>query len=111
MANSFKLKTKTNVGTTALTVYTANTANLSSTILVGLVCSNTTSSAVEADVQIENDDGDNVYVVKDAPIPAKGSLEVLSGGKIVMEPDDVMKVTSSAVSSIDVSLSIMEITT
>ena len=110
MANTFKLKTKTGIGTSATTVYTADTGSLSSTIIVGLVCSNTTASAIEADVQIENNDGDNIYVVKDAPIPAKSALETLGGGKMVLEANDLVKVTSSAASSIDVALSIMEIT-
>ena len=69
-----------------------------------------TASAIEADVQIENNDGDNTYVVKDAPIPAKSALETLGGGKMVLEANDIVKVTSSAASSIDVALSIMEIT-
>jgi hypothetical protein len=111
MANTFKLKTKTGIGTTPTTIYTASTGSLSATIVVGLVCSNITASAVDTDVQIENDDGDNIYIVKDAPIPAKGSLEALGGGKIVLEANDLVKVTSSAASSVDVALSIMEITT
>ena len=57
-----------------------------------------------------NNDGDNIYVVKDAPIPAKSALETLGGGKMVLEASDLIKVTSSAASSIDVALSIMEIT-
>ena len=49
-------------------------------------------------------------VVIDVPIPAGGSLESLGGGKLVLQTTDILRVTSDTASSLDVSLSIMEIT-
>jgi len=45
-----------------------------------------------------------------APIPAGGSLETLGGGKLVLQTTDILRVTSDTASSLDVALSIMEIT-
>jgi hypothetical protein len=69
------------------------------------------SSQIEVDVQVENNDGDNVYLIKAAPIPVGSSLVVVGGEqKVVMNASDVLKVTSNTASSADVALSILEIT-
>jgi hypothetical protein len=69
------------------------------------------TSQIEVDVQLENNDGDNIYIVKDAPIPVGSSLVVVGGEqKVVMNASDVLKVTSNVASSADVALSILEIT-
>jgi hypothetical protein len=49
-------------------------------------------------------------VIKDAPIPVGGSLEIMSGNKIVVETTDVVKVSSSIADKISATMSIMEIT-
>ena len=119
MANTFRLHTADAIGTSAVTVYTVGSGI--STIILGLILGNVTGSAVNATVTLESntdhDDGagsdfnnDNVELVTNAPIPAGGSLESLGGGKLVLQTTDVLKVTSDTASSIDVALSIMEIT-
>ena len=105
MANTFKLKTDTNVTTTA-TIYTVGGST--TTVILGLVLGNTTTSQVTVTVTLENNDGDNVALVTNAPIPAGSSLEMLAGNKVVMETSDVLKVAASGAT--DVALSIMEIT-
>jgi len=109
MANTFKLVTDTAVGTSAATVYTcpASTA----TTVIGLSLANIISTSITADIQVENNDGDNIYIVKDAPIPIGGALVAIGGDqKLVLNSSDVLKVTSSDASSVDVALSILEIT-
>ena len=109
MANAFKLKTDTAVGTSAATIYTCPSST--ETTIIGLAIANIVSSQIAVDVQIENNDGDNIYVVKAAPVPAGSSLVVVGGDqKVVLEANDVLKVTSDTASSADVSLSILEIT-
>ena len=115
MANTFKVKTKAAVGTSAATVYTVPSSPSTTTIVLGLVLGNVTGSAINATVTVESDTSDtetnaNVELVTNAPIPAGGSLETLGGGKLVLQQTDVLKVTSDTASSIDVALSIMEIT-
>ena len=105
MANTFKLKTDTSV-TSAATIYTVGGST--TTVILGLILGNTTTSQVTATVTLENNDGDNVALITNAPIPAGSSLEMLSGNKVVMETSDVLKVAASGAT--DVALSIMEIT-
>ena len=109
MANSFKLGTDTGVGTSAATVHTC--AGSTETTIIGMSIANIHTSQIEVDVQLENNDGDNIYIVKDAPIPVGSSLVVVGGEqKVVMNASDVLKVTSNVASSADVALSILEIT-
>jgi len=109
MANAFKLVTDTGVGTSAATIYTCPSST--ETTIIGLSIANIVTSQIEIDVQIENNDGDNVYIIKDAPVPVGSSLVVVGGDqKVVMNASDVLKVTSSASTSADVTLSILEIT-
>ena len=115
MANTFKVKTNGAMPSSAgtpLTLYTVP----STTTAVGLsltLC-NIHTAAVTASVQLVSDTSDtetnaNVELVTNAPIPAGGSLETLGGGKLVLQTTDVLKVTSDTASSIDATLSIMEI--
>ena len=66
------------------------------------------------DVHIESDTSDtetnsNVHAIKDAPIPAGSTLEVMAGNKVVLQTTDVLKIDCD-VAKIDATLSIMEIT-
>jgi hypothetical protein len=109
MANSFKLVTDTGVGTSAATVHTG--AGSTETTIIGMSIANIHTSQIEVDVQLENNDGDNIYIIKDAPVPVGSSLVVVGGEqKVVMNASDVLKVTSNVASSADVALSILEIT-
>lgn len=109
MANAFKLVTDTGVGASAATIYTCPSST--ETTIIGLSIANIVTSQIEVDVQLENNDGDNVYIIKDAPVPVGSSLVVVGGDqKVVMNASDVLKVTSSASTSADVTLSILEIT-
>ena len=109
MPNTFKLKTVNNIGTSDSDVYTVPSAT--STTVIGMNLANITSSAITADITLVNNDGPNVSIVKSAPIPVGGSLVAIGGDqKLVMEASDIIKVKSSAATSIDVALSILEIT-
>jgi len=80
------------------------------TIVIGLTCTNTTGSAITANVFLANATA-NTYIVANAPISSGASLIPIGGDqKIVMITGDKMYVQSSASSSIDAILSIMEIT-
>ncbi len=110
MANTFKLVTKSGAATsagTAQTIFTATTK----TVLLGISVANIISNSITMDIQMETDTGTNndVYIGKGIPVPSGASLNALTG-KIIMENTDVLKVTASADNSIDVALSLMEIT-
>lgn len=113
MANTFKLKTDANSTTSLSSVYTVPASTTA--IVIGCTLSNTSANAITADVKIVTDsssgeNADDVYIVKGAPIPQGGSLEVMSGNKIVLEAADALQTLSSASNALDVVLSIMEIT-
>ena len=110
MANTFKLKTDTAVGTTLTTVYTVPAST--TTVVIGAVLSNITAGQVKANVQIvtassTGENADDVFLVRELPIPSGSSFELMEG-KVVMETGDMFKVESDTASSIDVALSIME---
>ena len=111
MANAFKLVTKTGVGASLTDVHTGQSSPATETTIIGLTIANIVSSQIEVDVQLVNNDGDNVYLIKAAPIPVGSSLVVVGGEqKVVMNSSDILKVESNTASSADVALSILEIT-
>ena len=114
MANTFKVITKAGV-TTLDVIYTV--ASSTTTVVLGLVLGNTTTSQVTATVTLNTDtssrSGANdeanqaVELITNAPIPVGSSLELLAGNKVVLETTDEIKVSASGAT--DVCLSIMEI--
>ena len=112
MANTFKLKTKAGV-TTLATVYTVPSST--TTVVLGLLIGNTTSSAITSTVTISSDTSDtetnaDVEIITTAPIPGNSSLEIMSGNKIILQAADVIQVKSDTTNGVDAILSIMEIT-
>ena len=87
MANTFKSNTKLNVGTDAVTSTNATvvTASGSSTlVLLSILLSNTSASSVQVDVALVKSGGaDDTHLIKNAPVPAGSSLEIISGSKII----------------------------
>ena len=120
MANDFKRFAKPSVGTStgasADAVYTvpagAGSTALES-IVIGITLANKSSSGVTASVFLDNEDGSNdVFIVKDATVPAGSSLEVMSGNKIVVQNDgsnaDVIRVSCNTGSSLDALITVLE---
>ena len=116
MANTFKIKTNdampTSAGTT-LTLYTVPSST--TTIVLGLMLCNVDTSQRLVDVQIVSDTSvtetnQTVFAIKDAPIPAGSTLEVMAGNKVVLQTTDVLKIDCDVAAKIDATLSIMEIT-
>lgn len=105
MANTFKNALARNVGTTAVTVYTAPSSTTS--ICIELDVCNTTGSGVTCDAYITSG-GNNYYIVKGTPVPVGGSLQIVAGQKIVLTNGDLLKVVSSVAGSLDVIGSILE---
>ena len=108
MPNNFKNATNTGIGTNLTSVYTAG-SGVTATI-IGMTCANTTNSSVNVTVKVTDTSASaTASVVSIAPIPSGGSLVVVGGNqKLVLETGDILKVQSSASSSIDVVLSILE---
>ena len=110
MANTFTRKTSQNVGATPDIIGNYTVPSSTTTIVIGLTCTNTTGSAITANVFLANATA-NTYIVANAPISSGASLIPVGGDqKIVMITGDKIYVQSSAATSIDAILSIMEIT-
>jgi hypothetical protein len=118
MANDFKRFTvssvNTSVGASASAVYTVpSSGSAMESIVIGITLANKTSTGVTASVFLDNYSGSNdVYIVKDATIPAGSSLEVMSGNKIVVQGDgsanDVIRVSSGTATAVDATISVLE---
>ena len=121
MANTFKVVTFAAEPSSAGTPYKMYTvAGSTTTVVLGLILTNIHSSAVTVEVELVSDTANrcganNVtnttsFLVKDVTIPAGSSLELLSGGKVVMETTDYLNIDCSVSDKVSGSLSIMEIT-
>ena len=54
--------------------------------------------------------GEDIKLLKNAPVPQGSSLEFMGGYKVVLEATDTVTVDSDTNNSIDAALTIMEIT-
>jgi|TARA_R110002096_G_scaffold393382_1_gene588384 hypothetical protein len=129
MANTFLRKTSKNIGTSYFQVG-ANLAGLqgngnpqtgaytvgsnTTTTVIGLSVANVTGTSVEVDVALSAtmaNTTNDVALASSVPIPS-GSVLVLVGGdqKLNLATSDLIKVKSSAATSLDVVMSILEIT-
>ena len=108
MANTFKLKTKANVGVTTTPVYVVPSAT--TTVVIGVTLANTSGQGINVGVGINRGSSDDISVMKNVPIPQGSSLEFMQGNKVVLETTDTLVAESDVNNSLDVALTIMEIT-
>ena len=108
MANTFKLKTKANVGVTTSNVYAVPSAT--TTVVIGVTLANTSGSSINVGVGVTRASTDDVNLMKNVPIPQGSSFEFMGGNKVVLETTDTFTAESDVNNSLDVALTIMEIT-
>ena len=108
MANTFKLKTKANVGVTTSNVYVVPSAT--TTVVIGVTLANTSGSSINVGVGVTRASTDDVKLMKNVPIPQGSSFEFMAGNKVVLETTDTLTAESDVNNSLDVALTIMEIT-
>ena len=119
MANTFKVVTfaaEPNSAGSPYTIYTV--PGSTTTVVIGLVLANIHSSAVPAEVELVSTtsgggraaNNGTSFLVKDVNIPNGSSLEILSGGKVILETGDLLRVDCSVADKLSGTLSIMEIT-
>jgi len=88
------------------------------TVVLGLIISNVHTSQVTASVKLVSDTSGGgrtatnttTFLLSSAPIPVGGSLEILSGNKVVLETTDKLQIDCSVADKVSITLSIMEIT-
>ena len=122
MANTFKTVTFAAEPASAGTPYVMYTAGSGvTTVVLGLVLANIHTAQVTTTVRLVSDTANRAVtnntangtsiIVKDAPIPVGGSLELLAGNKVVLETTDQITIDCSVADKLSGTLSIMEITT
>lgn len=109
MANTFKLKTKANVGVNTVGIYTA-TSPVTATVVIGITLSNVSAQGINVGIGITRPSSDDINLMKNVPVPQGSALEFMQGNKLVLEADDTITVKSDVNNSLDVALTIMEIT-
>ena len=111
MANTFKIDTKSSVsnagtGNTGTNVVTAGVS--ATLVLLSCLISNKTGTSANVDVFLVTSSGDDVFLIKNAPVPAGSSLEIIAGSKIIMESNDVLRINAGTASALDASVSYLE---
>ena len=123
MANTFKVVSfaaaPANL-TNKYVVYEAPSGT--TTVVIGLILTNIHTSQVTADVELVSDTGSRggatgslvsnttAFLASGVPIPVGASLELLSGGKVILETTDQIRINCSVIDKLSGALSIMEIT-
>ena len=108
MANQFTSYVSKDVGTSPASILTVG-ANTQTT-LIGLSCANTTQSPVTVDAYVTRS-AVNYYLIKGAEVPVGSTLAIVGGDqKVVVIPSDILKIVSSADTSVDVFASVLNIT-
>ena len=108
MANSFKNYTKKEIGTTLTDVYTVATSPATTSVVIGITLANRSGNQINCDLVLNVASGDDVYLIRNIPIPNGSSFEWMAGNKLVMETGDKLQVKSDAASSLDVAISVLE---
>ena len=106
MANTFKIDTKSSVSTSGTDVVTAGGS--ATLVVLSILISNKTAASAQVDVFVVKNSGDNVFLIKNAPVPAGASLEIISGSKIILESSDILRINSNTASALDASVSYLE---
>jgi hypothetical protein len=112
-------------------IYT--TPGSTTTVVIGLMLTNIHTAQITAKILLESDTAggsgsasqtNNIgagtgatstpnttaVLLNNAPIPVGSTLELLSGGKVIMQPTDTLTISCSVVDKLSGALSIMEIT-
>ena len=119
MANTFKVVTfaaEPNSAGTPYTIYTA--AGSTTTIVLGLILTIIHTAQVTASVKLVSTTSGGgrtatnttTFLAKDVPIAVGQSINMLAGGKVVLETTDKIQIDCSVADKVSVTMSIMEIT-
>ena len=108
MAQDFERTLQQNISNSSGSPTTLRTAADSDDAIIGVRCVNTSGTSVNVTVYVENS-STNYHIIKDAPIPTGGSLELIDGGsKVVLQSGDSVEAVASAASSIDIITSVVD---
>ena len=108
MAQDFERTLQQNISNNSGSPTTLRAAANSDDAIIGVRCVNTSGTSVNVTVYVENS-STNYHIIKNAPIPTGGSLELIDGGsKVVLQSGDSVEAVASAASSIDIITSVVD---
>ena len=108
MAQDFERYLQRNISNNSGSPTTLRAAADSDDAIIGIRCSNTSGTSVNVTVYVENSSA-IYHIIKDAPIPSGGSLELIDGGsKVVLQTGDAVKAYASAATSVDIITSVVD---
>ena len=108
MANTFKLATKASVGVTTVGIYTSPMST--TTTIIGITLANVSGTSINVTVGIARSVSDDINLLRNVPIPQGSTLEFMQGNKIVLEQDDTLTTKSDVAGSLDVAVTLLEMT-
>ena len=108
MAQDFERTLQQNISNSSGSPTTLRAAANSDDAIIGVRCVNTSGTSVNVTVYVEIS-STNYHIIKNAPIPTGGSLELIDGGsKVVLQSGDAVKAFASAASSVDIITSVVD---
>jgi len=111
MANTFKNDAKASLVTAAITDPSATVVTAGGTatlIVLSVMASNKTGTSANVDLYLDRNTGDDVYLIKNAPVPAGSTLELISGNKIIMQSSDKLQARADTATALDLTVSYLE---
>ena len=110
MPSTFKVHNAKNITSTLTAVNSYSVGSSTNTTVIGLSFCNTSNNSINVYATVSNSTVDT-YILYNAPLPAGSSLAAVGGDqKIVLQSAMSIKVSASANSVCDVSMSVLEIT-
>ena len=108
MAQDFERTLKEDISNNSGSPTVLRTAANSDDAIIGIRCANIAGTSVNISVYVKNG-SDKYFIIKDAPIPTGGSLELIDGGsKVVLQSGDSVEAYASAASSVDIITSVVD---
>ena len=108
MAQDFERTLKQNISNNSGSPTELRAAANSDDAIIGVRCTNTSGTSVNVTVYVENS-STTYHIIKNAPIPTGGSLELIDGGsKVVLQSGDSVEAVASSASSIDIITSVVD---
>ena len=116
MANTFKKASTQKIDTSFVTVYNANTANLTASVILGVALCNRTTGTIKVSCVLRHggtdgsSDANHRLLLNDVQVLSGATLEVMGGQKYILEANDDLQFKSDTADSLDVVMGVMEIT-
>ena len=116
MANTFKNATAQKGDSSFVTVYDANAANLTATVVLGVALCNRTTGTIKVScvIRVGGTEGttneNHRLILNDVQILSGATLEVMGGQKYILQTNDYLQFKSDTADSFDVVIGVIEIT-